>query len=334
MEVQLKSVLWLDSISSEDYSFCINAPHYKERLKDVEDKKRNTEKMEKIKCDSLKTMMFSESSSAQDICKEFTLLHESISEYSAKIYTQGKIFSPGDCDFLNYWLNNKLSKSINVGDKIDVRGFYNEIKNNNQEIFSGYEYLENDMKNIDPEILKNMELLYDLYNYQQRILDLLLNQVSSEEDNNQCSFYTDKCYEKYITAINRCYGIYDEFYKALKDFKSTYDIVIKQGTEDKYNCKGSDNFQLPEFDAVLQREKTKIMLIQGSSSFLMLILTFPLIYKFTPFGPFLQGKIKKVKNMWKSPKKNKEKLLSSMDIGNNISDNEKYKLAYNSVSNE
>ncbi|KMZ83306.1 hypothetical protein PVBG_06153 [Plasmodium vivax Brazil I] len=234
--------------------------------------------MEKIKCDSLKTMMFSESSSAQDICKEFTLLHESISEYSAKIYTQGKIFSPGDCDFLNYWLNNKLRNSVKDGDKINVTDFYKEIKNKNESFFSDNKNLENNMKNIDPENLKNMELLYDLYDYQQKILDRLLNEVSSE-DKETCLYYTKNCYEKYVTAVKRCYGIYDEFCKALKDFKSTYDIVIKQGTEDKYNCKGSDNFQLPEFDAVLQREKTKIMLIQGSTSFLMLILTFPLIYK-------------------------------------------------------
>ncbi|KMZ77362.1 hypothetical protein PVIIG_05510 [Plasmodium vivax India VII] len=235
--------------------------------------------MEKIKCDSLKTMMFSESSSAQDICKEFTLLHESISEYSAIVNPQDKKFSPGDCDFLNYWLNDKLRNSVKDVDKIEVRDFYNEIKNKNQQFFSSNEDLEKYMKNIDPEILKNMELLYDLYDYQQKILDMLLNQVYSKEDNNPCSFYTKNCYEKYVTAVNRCYGIYDEFCKALKDFKSTYDNVIKQDTEDIYNCKGNDNFQLPEFDVVLQREKKKIMLIQGLPSFLMLILMFPLIYK-------------------------------------------------------
>ncbi|KMZ76905.1 hypothetical protein PVIIG_06168 [Plasmodium vivax India VII] len=264
------------------YSFCINSSYYNGLL-DFAKKEINENtvlKGKKINCKSLYTTRnFSTSSSAEEICKEFTLLHYYIIEHSTNKTSSGKTFSFGDCDFLNYWLNDKLRKSVKEGDKIDVRGFYNEIKNNNQEIFSGYEYLENDMKNIDPEILKNMELLYDLYNYQQRILDLLLNQVSSEEDNNQCSFYTDKCYEKYITAINRCYGIYDEFYKALKDFKSTYDIVIKQDTEDIYNCKRSDHFRLPEHDPVLEREEKRIMLIQGSTSFLMFILTFPLIYK-------------------------------------------------------
>ncbi|SCA60362.1 hypothetical protein PVT01_000098700 [Plasmodium vivax] len=292
------------------YSFCINSSYYNGLLDFAKKKiKENDElKGKKINCESLKTTMtFYNISSAEEICKEFTLLHYYIIEHSTNSISSRKTFSNGDCELLNYWLNNKLSKSISVGDKIDVRGFYNEIKNNNREIFSGHEDLENNMKNIDPEILKNMELLYDLYDNERKILNILLNPDENDPKNNECSVYRKHCLEKYIKAINRCYGIYEE---------------------DTYNCRGETQYKLNDYDPVLEREEKKNMLIQGSTSFLMLILTFSLIYKFTPFGPFLQEKIKKVKNMWKSPKKNKEKLLSSMDIGNNISDNGKYKLAY------
>ncbi|CAG9482251.1 unnamed protein product [Plasmodium vivax] len=315
------------------YSFCINSPHYKVLLKYVDDNKSTLGN--DIKCDLLTpSMTFSGELSAKDICKEFTLLYKSFRIYSASGTSPDEIFSFGDCDFLNYWLNDKLRKSVIDGDKIDVRGFYKEIRKKNQSKIFDNEDLENYMYNIDPYILNNMELLYDLYYYQRKILDMLLNEVSPE-DKNTCSYYMKNCYEKYDTAINRCYGTYDEFYKALREFKSTYDIVIEKGTNDIYKCKASTHFLLPKNDLVLEREKTKIMLIQGFTSFLMLTLTFPLIYKFTPFGPFLQGKIKMVMNMWKSPKKNKDKLLSSsMDIENNISDNGKYKLAYNSVTNE
>ncbi|SCA60048.1 Plasmodium vivax Vir protein, putative [Plasmodium vivax] len=279
-------------------------------------------------------MTFKVKTSPQDICKEFTLLYLSFLIYSAIKNDPKKIFSFGDCDFLNYWLNDKLRKSVKDGDNIDVRGFYDEIKNKNQDLFSHNEDLVHYMNNIDPEILKNMELLYDLYDNDRKILNILFDPDHTDPKNKECPVYRDHCLKKYVEAINRCYGIYDEFYKALKDFKSSYNYTIVQGNEDRYNCRGDTEYKLNDYDPVLEREKTKIMLIQGSTSFLMLILTFPLIYKFTPFGPFLQGKIKKVKNMWKSPKKNKEKLLSSMDIGNNISDNIKYKLAYNSVTNE
>ncbi|SCA83349.1 hypothetical protein PVT01_000005600 [Plasmodium vivax] len=170
------------------------------------------------------------------------------------------------------------------------------------------------MKNIDPEIL---------------------NQDYSEKDKKPCSYYTDNCYKSYKTALDRCLNGHKELCKELKYFKKSYNFSIEQDIQDVNNCKTATNFRLPEQDPVLEIEKKEAMRIQNLTSFLMLILTFSLIYKFTPFGPFLQEKIKKVKNMWKSPKKNKEKMLSSsMDIENSISDNGKYKLAYNSVTNE
>ncbi|KMZ82072.1 hypothetical protein PVIIG_06141 [Plasmodium vivax India VII] len=262
------------------YTFCINSPHYNELLEYVKNNKSKGEKIKNINCTSLPTSMtFSENSSAQDICKEFTLLHESISEHSAIVNPKDKKFSPGDCDFLNYWLNDKLRNSVKDVDKIDVRDFYKEIKNKNQQFFSGNEDLETYINNIDPEILKNMELLYDLYDYERKILNMLLNQDYSGENKKPCSFYTKNCYEKYNEAIGRCYGIYDEFYRALKDFKNRYNFSTKQETQDINMCRKSSHFDLPERDPVLEREEKKIMLIQGSTSFLMLILTFPLIYK-------------------------------------------------------
>ncbi|KMZ88644.1 hypothetical protein PVBG_06006 [Plasmodium vivax Brazil I] len=224
-------------------------------------------------------MKFSEDSSPQDICKEFTLLYKSFCIYSATGTPPNEIFSFGDCDFLNYWLNDKLRKSVNDGDTIDVRGFYNEIKNKNPEFFSDNKDLEEYMKIIDPEILKNMELLYDLYDNERKILNILLNPDENDPKNNECSVYRKHCLEKYIKAINRCYGIYDEFYKALKNFKSSYNYTIMQGKEDTYNCRGETQYKLNDYDPVLEREEKKNMLIQGSTSFLMLILTFSLIYK-------------------------------------------------------
>ncbi|SCO70943.1 VIR protein [Plasmodium vivax] len=318
-----------------NYKFCTNSPYYNGLLEYFENNKANTGKIPNINCVlSTTTMKFKENLSAQNICKEFIILYKFFRDYKGK-HTEEDIYSYSDCDFLNYWLNDKLRNSVKDGDKIDVRGFYREIKSMNQELFSKTEDLENYMNNIDPKTLDNMKLLYDLYYHQRKILNMLLDEDYTDPKNNPCSVYTKDCHEKYATAINRCYGIYDEFCKALKDFKISYNIVIEQETEDKYNCKGSTHFSLPTYDSVLEREKKNLMLIQGLTSSLIVLLMVPLIYKFTPFGPFLQEKIKSVKNMWKSPKKNMEKMLSSsMDIGNNISDNRKYKLVYNSVTNE
>ncbi|SCA82072.1 VIR protein [Plasmodium vivax] len=319
-----------------NYEFCKNSPYYNGLLKYFEDNKANTGKIPETNCSLSTTMIFKDNITAQDICKEFTYIYKFFLDYKGKHTKEEDIYSYSDCDFLNYWLNDKLRNSVKDGGEIDVRGFYQEIKNKNESFFSDNKNLENYMKNIDPEILKNMKLLYDLYDYERTILNILLNPDHTDTKNNVCPVYREHCLKKYVEAINRCYGIYDEFYKALKDFKSSYNYTIVQGNEDRYNCRGDTEYELNDYDPVLEREEKKSMLIQGSTSPLIVLLLIPLIYKFTPVGPFLQGKIKNVKNMWKSPKKNKEQLLSSssMDIRNNISDNGEYKLAYNSVTNE
>ncbi|SBT57978.1 PIR Superfamily Protein [Plasmodium ovale wallikeri] len=68
-----------------------------------------------------------------------------------------------------------------------------------------------------------------------------------------------------------------------------------------------------------------------ASPFLYII---PFIYKFTPFGSFLRGKIKMVKDKWVSQDKNGEELLSlSTYIEDNNSDNEEYNISYYSETN-
>ncbi|SBT83304.1 PIR protein, partial [Plasmodium ovale] len=70
-----------------------------------------------------------------------------------------------------------------------------------------------------------------------------------------------------------------------------------------------------------------------SSTLSVLSLVLPLIYKYTPFGPFLRIKISMVKDRWIHPDKNGEELLPlSTDIEDNISDNEEYNIGYSETN--
>ncbi|KMZ77092.1 hypothetical protein PVIIG_06329 [Plasmodium vivax India VII] len=263
-----------------NYEFCKNSPYYNGLLKYFENNKANTGKIPNINCVlSTTTMKFKENLSAQNICKEFIILYKFFRDYKGKHTEEEDIYSYSDCDFLNYWLNDKLRNSVKDGGEIDVRGFYKEIKNMNQVLFSKTEDLENYMNNIDPEILKNMKLLYDLYYYERKILNMLLNPDESKEDKNPCSFYTKNCYEKYETAINRCLDGHKEFCKVLKYFKNSYNFSVQQGTQDLNNCKTTTNFRLPEQDPVIEREQKEAMRIQNLTSPLIVLLVTPLIYK-------------------------------------------------------
>ncbi|SCA83554.1 hypothetical protein PVT01_000052100 [Plasmodium vivax] len=315
------------------YEFCKDSPYYQEILEYVE--KNNSAIENEINCNlSTTTLNFSNDTSAEKICKEFKFLYKTFHTFNVKKTKEEDIYTHTDCDFLNYWLNDKLKQKV-IGGTIDVNKFYKEIKSKDEEETLKYDELGKYMNNIDLEILKNMKLLYELFYYERKILNMLLNHAYAVDDKKPCSHYTDNCYKTYTAALNRCLDGYKEFCKVLKHFKNSYNFSIREEIQDKNNCRKSDHFLLPEQDPVLEIEKKEAMRIQNLTSPLIVLLVTPLIYKFTPVGPFLQEKIKKVKNMWKSPKKNKEKMLSSsMDIENNISDNRKYKLAYNSVTNE
>ncbi|GAB69525.1 hypothetical protein PCYB_002740, partial [Plasmodium cynomolgi strain B] len=248
-------------------------------------------------CKSLSTnLTFNNHSSGENICKEFKFLYKSFSTYAVQGTKLEDIYSSSNCSFLNFWLNDKLKNSVVNRNEINVKDFYNKIKNNNPDYFSKSNDLENYMKNIDPEIIENMKLLYDLYYKKDIIQNILLNPVEEDPINAQCSAYTKKCYEKYNAAINMCYGINDEYYKALGNFQKGYNSIIVYG-EDKYNCRGNTTYLLPEYtpdlecdpypeydtnseyDNLLGREEEKSMLIQGLTSSLIPLLIIPLIYK-------------------------------------------------------
>ncbi|SBT55240.1 PIR Superfamily Protein [Plasmodium ovale wallikeri] len=104
------------------YAFCMNSNYY-EALEKYVKGKSNKVKEEK-KCDNLSTSMtFSNNIRAEDICQEFKFLHKSLRENPMGGTTVNEKFSDYDCDFLNFWLNNKLRKNVNNGsiEKIQER---------------------------------------------------------------------------------------------------------------------------------------------------------------------------------------------------------------------
>ncbi|SBS93688.1 PIR Superfamily Protein [Plasmodium ovale curtisi] len=315
----------------EIYKFCINSHYYEVLLKDLNDNKSKVE--EEDKCDNLSSSMsFSTNLPAKNICQEFKFLYKLFSKYSVGRTHKKDIYSDYDCDFLNYWLNGKLRESINGG-SINVNEFYAEIKKQDENLFSDHAKLGSYMNVINPDILKNMKILYELYHTKQKILEIMLKQDDSINEKNLCPDYLEKCYDKYIEGMHNCRNGSDDFCKALKSFEGGYKYLIEEKTDESGHCKVSEYFLLPDYDSVLEK-KRRIMTIKILSSPLILSFVIPLLYKYTPLGPLLRTKINVVKNRWMNPDKNREELLlSSTDIEDNISDNGNYNIGYYSGTN-
>ncbi|SBT57095.1 PIR Superfamily Protein [Plasmodium ovale wallikeri] len=316
---------------TDKYRFSTNSNYYNALLQYIKGKSGDAGKAKS--CDDLSTSMtFSNNIYAKDICQEFKFLYKSFDEYPNGVIGKSDPFSYYDCDFLNFWLNDKLRKSVNNG-LIQIKEFYKEIKNKDDEFFSKTNDLEKYMHVIDPNVLENMKLLYNLYDNAVKIISIINNEECTNEEQKSCIDHIKECDNKYKEAMDRCFNSNDDFYNALKNFKDGYKII----TEPSYNkskvCNSSEFSLFPEYDPVPEKEK-RIMTIKISSTLSVLSLALPLIYKFTPFGPFLRRKINMVRNRWLNPDENEsELLLSSTDIEEDISDNGEYNIGYYSGIN-
>ncbi|SBT73988.1 PIR protein [Plasmodium ovale] len=314
---------------ADKYKFCISSNYYNVLLKYAEANKSNVDK-EKI-CDKISTSMgFSNNIDVREICKEFKALYKSFSIYSGKTTLANDIFSNYDCTFLNYWLNDKLRENVSDNSNY-VKKFYEKIKEQDGNFFSNDKNLEKYLHVIDPNILENMKLLYELYDNAVKVINIIKDPTYKYEENKSCSDYIKECDEKYKEAMDNCLNSNADYYNALKLFKYSYKFLTSSSTNTSNICEYSKFCFFPEYDPVLEKQRNTIKV---SSTLFVLSLVLPLIYKYTPCGPFLRKKINMVKDKWMNPDKNGDELLPlSTDIEENISDNENYNIAYYSETN-
>ncbi|SBT54776.1 PIR Superfamily Protein [Plasmodium ovale wallikeri] len=316
--------------SKENYTFLRNAHYYGNLIPgfqiDTLEPKR-----EKICASFLNDIGFSENKSVKEMCENFIYMYNYLNKIHEKRETV-KTITEEDCHFMNYWLNVNLKKN-NIDASISVNKFYEKLKSMDRTFFSSTTQLENCLHVIDSGNLENMEILYELYDTKQKITDIMFNLDITEDKKKLCQQYLEKCHDKYIEGMNNCLNGCDEFCKAINDFERGYNSLIENETDKSGMCKSNEYFQLLDYDSFLEKQR-RIMTIKILSSPLILSFVIPLLYKYTPFGPFLREKINMVKNRWMNHDNNgNELLLSSTDVEDNISDYEEYNISYYSETN-
>ncbi|SBT84078.1 PIR protein [Plasmodium ovale] len=312
------------------YTFLRNSHYYGNLIPGFQIDKLEP-KREQICGSFLNDIGFSENTSVKEICKNFVYMYNYLNKIHEERETV-KTITEEDCHFMNYWLNVNLKKN-NIDASISVNKFYEKLKNMDTTIFSSTTQLENYLHIIDSGNLENMEILYELYDTKQKITDIMFNLDITEDKKKLCPEHLQKCHDKYIEGMNNCLNGCDEFCKAIKNFEWGYNSLIEKETDESGICKSNEYFQLLDYDSFIEKQR-RIMTIKILGSPLILSFVIPLLYKYTPFGPFLRAKINKIKNRWMNHDNNgNELLLSSTDIEDNISDNEEYNIGYYSETN-
>ncbi|SBT83285.1 PIR protein [Plasmodium ovale] len=314
------------------YKFCINSPYYEMLVQLLIKKKTEIENIEK--CDIFSTdITFSKNPHVKNICQEFKFLYKSLSENPVEVTTVNDMFLDTDCDFLNYWLNDKLREYVSDGSNY-VKQFYEKIKEQNATDFSKHVELGKYMYVIDPYILENMKFLYEIYYNAVKIINMITDQVDTDEEQKSCSYYIKEFDEKYKEAMNRSLNSNIDYYNALKIFNASYDIIFDTSFNKLKNCNYDEFLFFPKYDPVLERKQRNIMAGKILSAPLIMSFVIPLLYKYTPLGPYLRTKINNVKNRWMDSEEYGSELSSlPTDIEDNISDNMEYNIGYYSGTN-
>ncbi|SBT00475.1 PIR Superfamily Protein, partial [Plasmodium ovale curtisi] len=312
------------------YDFCINSPYY-EMLVETVYKEGVVQEIDNV-CKSFKNdVCLFEDLPAEEICKKVLYMYKFLDKVQSSQKPPSTITNE-DLDFLNYWFNVKLN-SKNSNASICISEFYKAIKSEEDYFKSSNIILENRLHVIHSTKLENMKLLYELYHAKQNILDIMLKQDYSDNGESLCPEYLKKCYYDYMQGIDKCLNDYGDFCKAIKKFKYDYKYGIEEVPDKSEYCNISEYFRLPEYDSAIEKQR-KIMTIKILSTPLIMSFVIPLLYKYTPLGPFLRTKINTVKNKWMNSDEYGSELSSlPTDIEDNISDNGEYNIGYYSGIN-
>ncbi|SBS93184.1 PIR protein [Plasmodium ovale] len=216
------------------------------------------------------------------------------------------------CKYLYHWLNTEAVKSkTSIENTLDLYKELNDIFNEHNDgdhMFDKYRYKMNThtCKKIDKIIG-----LYELFNKFE-------SQYVSKPSEVNC---TSNCSELFTSYVNECRKLYDyDFCNRLKIFREYHNTFIQK----VMRCDG-EQYILPPVDKF---NIVGIILIP----FVLILVTsfiFPILYKFTPVGPWIRHKFGKKKNIWYNINEETDKLINAYEMEEHKSSKQNYNIAYN-----
>ncbi|SBT73798.1 Plasmodium vivax Vir protein, putative [Plasmodium ovale] len=217
------------------------------------------------------------------------------------------------CRYLYYWLYVKALESKKTTENtLDLYKKLNEVFNEHND---GNYMFDEYINKMDKDTCNKTQKIIHLY----EVFNIFENQEPSDVEEKKC---TSKCAEIFTSYVNECREEYDyDFCNELKNFREYHNFFIRK----LRNCEGDKYFLPPveNFDIVG-------MIILPFVLILVTSLILPLLYKFTPIGPWIRHRLVKKKNVWDDMQQDENHLLRNYEMQKDNSIKPYYKIAYNS----
>ncbi|SBT02782.1 PIR Superfamily Protein [Plasmodium ovale curtisi] len=278
----------------------------------------------------------------ETVCAKFKCLFNLLFDESS-----GFFWFNEPATYINFWLNYELK---NINSSITAQRFYDVVKSDKS--FDTHKILMGKIQNIQDEHLENMTIFYNLYHKYNAIQSIIQDNTS---DHTKCASYSKECAQKYEEAIKKCpRDTSSNFCEALNVFKKKYEKLKGQITIN--NCKLEVLKPLPSHEsppAIVPSQQSqqndhmefhRFPEEQGdntdfstagaaSGTILGMFFISLIIYKSTPFGPWLRNRILKKNIIGNNieEEKNHELLLHMSEYQDINSEDNMYRIPYTSL---
>ncbi|SBT58677.1 PIR Superfamily Protein [Plasmodium ovale wallikeri] len=285
------------------YNIANSYTKYKEQLDTF---KRDGKPIYMGECDSfVNEHITNAEQDASMICKTVMKFLNLLKEESESYKIEGS-------KYLFYWLHNDvLNGKLAIGNTLIL---YKELyrRYNDEDKLNILNIYINQMNDNTSDKLVKLIGIYD-------ILKNFDNSYKETLKKKECTCYSIDSFSRYV---DECRKVYDnDFCDELKNFRNQYNFFIQNIIQ----CRG-DQYLLPPVDNfdIVSTILVSLFLILSTS------LILPLLYKFTPFGPWISQKIRKKKNIWDNINQENNILSNSYEMKTYNSNKKNYSIAYHS----
>ncbi|SBT57517.1 PIR Superfamily Protein [Plasmodium ovale wallikeri] len=217
------------------------------------------------------------------------------------------------CKYLFYSLYvDVLNKNTSIEHTLNLLKKLNNIFNDD---YDGMYELDSYINKMDENTSSNLVKLIDIYD----MFDKFESESRSTTSIKKCA---SDCVQLFISYLDECRKGYDyDFCYELKNFREKYNFFI----EKVITCEGEEHL-LPPVDIF----DTESMIIIPSVMIVVTAFIFPILYKFTAFGPWIRRSLGINKNIWENIEEETSHSMHTSEMVNTNTKKHIYNIAYNS----
>ncbi|SBT73597.1 PIR protein [Plasmodium ovale] len=257
---------------------------------------------------------------AQKICKAVILFLNDLNKHKDDIYEdpttenityENTTYKDNGCKYLFYWLYtyelNHSSKTFE-----NALNIYKDLYKRYNENHGQLNKLNKCIEEMNVHTSSRLVNLTNLYN----TLDNFFSKFETNKEKVACTSYSLGTYFRYVDECQKGNDI--DFCNELKNFRKKYNSFIKNV------IKCEEKYLLPPLERI---DVVSVTIIPFSLISVTSIIL-PILYKFTPFGPWIRRLIGKNENIYEYINEETNQSLNTYEIRDNISNMPNYNIGY------